>query len=183
MADLVVRLWDWLHTREGKKIFRYTMTSVISTAVSLVVLALVFGVLRLWSEVPSTIFANVVAAFPSYWLNRKWAWGKSGRSHMVKEVLPFWTMSLTSIAFSMVGASAARALGTMWHLQHVEQTLLVLTANVVSFGIFWILKLIVFNHTFRVPALVDELGTQVRLEEDDEDGKPPFDAAERAAVR
>ena len=34
--------------------FRYTMVSVISTAVSLSVLFLVFGVLQLWSEVPST---------------------------------------------------------------------------------------------------------------------------------
>ena len=128
------------------------------------------------------IFANVVAAFPSYWLNRKWAWGKGGRSHMVKEVLPFWVMSLTSIAFSMVGAAAARALGNAWHLQHVEQTILVLAANVASFGIFWILKLIVFNHTFRVPALDAEAGARVRLNGDG-DGPPPLDASERAGIR
>lgn len=182
MYDLVVRGWEWLHTREGKKLFRYTMTSVITTGVSLVVLALVFGVLRLWTEVPSTIFANVVAAFPSYWLNRKWAWGKRGRSHLVKEVLPFWVMSITSIAFSMVGAAAARALGNAWHLQHVEQTILVLAANVASFGIFWVLKLIVFNHTFRVPALDAEAGARVRLKGDG-DGPPPLDASERAGVR
>ena len=182
MPDLVLRLWDWLHTREGKKIFRYTMTSVITTGVSLIVLALVFGVLRLWSEVPSTIFANVVAAFPSYWLNRKWAWGKGGRSHMVKEVLPFWVMSLTSIAFSMVGASVARSLGHTWHLHHLEQTVLVMAANVVSFGIFWVLKLIVFNRTFKVPALGGEAAEPVRLGGDG-DGSPPLDTSERAAVR
>src|SRR5579862_1031933 len=148
MSELAVRLWAWLHTREGKKIFRYTMTSVISTGVSLLVLAIVFGALRLWSEVPSTVFANVVAAFPSYWLNRKWAWGKRGRSHLVKEVLPFWSLALASIAFSMVGASVARFLGTTWHLHHLEQTVLVLFANVMSFAIFWVIKLVVFNNTF-----------------------------------
>jgi len=165
MSDLVLRVVKWLHTPEGKKIFRYTMTSVISTGVSLLVLGLVFGVLRLWTEVPSTIFANVVAAVPSYWLNRKWAWGKGGRSHLVKEVLPFWALAITSIAFSMVGASVARYLGRTWHLQHLEQTLLVLIANIVSFGIFWVLKLIVFNHTFRVPTLLEEIDEHVRLEE------------------
>ena len=73
MSERIERLWAWLHTHEGRKIFRYTMVSVISTAVSFVVLALVYGVLRLWTEVPSTVFANSVATFPSYWLNRQWA--------------------------------------------------------------------------------------------------------------
>ena len=182
MSDLAVRLWAWLHTREGKKIFRYTMTSVISTGVSLLVLAVVFGALRLWSEVPSTVFANVVAAFPSYWLNRKWAWGKSGRSHLVKEVLPFWSLALASIAFSMVGASVARFLGTTWHLHHLEQTVLVLFANVMSFAIFWVIKLVVFNHTFRVPTLLEELDAHARMEEV-EAKAPAHDAPERAGIR
>jgi putative flippase GtrA len=164
VAELVLSVWAWLHTREGRKIFRYTMTSVISTAVSLLVLGLVFGVLRLWTEVPSTIFANVVAALPSYWLNRRWAWGKSGRSHLVKEVLPFWVMSAASISFSTVGASVARELGADWHLHHFAQTLLVLFANVVSFGIFWILKLAVFNRTFRVPTLLEEMEEHLEAE-------------------
>lgn len=179
MSELVTVVWDWLHTREGRKIFRYTMTSVITTGVSLFVLGLVFGVLRLWSEVPSTLFANVVAAFPSYWLNRRWAWGKSGRSHVLREVLPFWVMALTSIAFSMVGASLARYLGTHFQLHHFEETVLVLAANVLSFGIFWVLKLMVFNRTFKVPALLDEMDEHLRSEE----GVPPAGQTESAGVR
>jgi hypothetical protein len=58
------RFYDWLHTHEGRKIFRYTMVSVISTAVSAVVIVLVYGVAKVWTEVPSTIFANAVATFP-----------------------------------------------------------------------------------------------------------------------
>lgn len=168
MSERLLKLWAWLHTREGQKLFRYTMTSVISTGVSLFVLGIVFGVLRLWSEVPSTLFANVVAAFPSYWLNRRWAWGKSGRSHLVKEVLPFWVMSIASIAFSMIGASVARYLGHMWQLQqhhHFVLTALVMFANVMSFGIFWVLKLMVFNRTFRVPTLAEEIDEHLELEE------------------
>ncbi len=40
------------------------MVSVISTAVSLIVIAIVYGGLQLWSEVPSTIFGNAVATVP-----------------------------------------------------------------------------------------------------------------------
>lgn len=165
MTEHLLKLRAWLHTREGQKIFRYTMTSVITTGVSLFVLAMVFGVLKLWSEVPSTIFANVVAAVPSYYLNRMWAWGKGGRSRLVKEVLPFWVMSAASISFSMVGAALARYFGHRWGLDHLEQTGLVLLANVLSFGIFWVLKLMVFNRTFRVPSLMEEMDEHLEAEE------------------
>lgn len=156
MYDLLMRLWAWLHTREGQKIFRYTMTSVITTGISLVVLGLVFGVFHLWTEVPSTVFANVVAAFPSYSINRRWAWGKNGRSRLLNEVLPFWVMSAASIAFSTVGAQVARDVGYALHTHHLVQTILVLTANVISFAIFWVLKLVVFNRTFRVSTVIEE---------------------------
>jgi putative flippase GtrA len=153
------------------------MTSVITTGVSLSVLGLVFGVLRLWSEVPSTIFANVCAAFPSYWLNRRWAWGKAGRSHVLKEVLPFWVMSAASIAFSMIGAALARYVGHRLQLDHLEQTALVLFANVTSFAIFWVLKLMVFNRTFKVPTLAEEIDEHLREERGDEVVVRPDDSA------
>jgi putative flippase GtrA len=142
-------LYDWLHTHEGRKLFRYTMVSVISTLVSLVVIAIVYGAAHLWTEVPSTIFGNAVATFPSYWLNRKWAWGKHGRSHLLKEVVPFWALAAAGIAFSIIGASLARHLGHSWKLSHLEQTALVEVANVLSFAVFWVVKLLLFNRIFR----------------------------------
>jgi len=155
MPERLERFLVWLHTKEGKKIFRYSMVSVISTAVSFTVLFIVFGVGHLWSEVPDTVFANAVATFPSYWLNRSWAWGKSGRSHLVKEVLPFWVMAAFGIAFSIVGATVARHLGL--HHGYPVRTALVLIANLVSFGIFWVGKLMLFNRLFRVPDLREEI--------------------------
>ena len=142
--------YAWLHTHEGRKIFRYTMVSVISTAVSTIVIVLVYGVGHLPSEVLATIFGNAVATFPSYWLNRRWAWGKSGRSHFMKEVVPFWVMAALGIAFSIVGAAVAHRIGVHFNLSHIELTVVVLVANVVSFALFWVVKLLVFNHLFKV---------------------------------
>jgi putative flippase GtrA len=104
----------------------------------------------------------VVATFPSYWLNRNWAWGKSGRSHLVREVIPFWVMSGLGIAFSIVGATFARHVGE-GH-SHLERTILVLAANIISFGIFWVAKLMVFNRLFHVPGLREEI--EEHLEEE-----------------
>jgi putative flippase GtrA len=155
----VLHLWEKRDTPEARQLFRYTMVSVISTAVSFAVLGLVFGVFHIWGEVGSTVFANVVASVPSYFLTRSWVWGKKGRSHLVKEIIPFWTMSALGVAFSIVGASIAKHVGAHFGLSHFEQTILVEVANVTSFAVFWVAKYLVFNRIFKVHPLeeLDEL--------------------------
>ncbi len=164
MPEMLERFLLWLNTREGKKIFRYSMVSVISTAVSFTVLVIVYGFIFKHSEIQDTVFANIVATFPSYWLNRNWAWGKSGRSHLTKEVIPFWAMSVLGIAFSVIGASIARHIGH-GHPQ-LERTILVVGANLISFAIFWVAKLLVFNRLFHVPALAEEIGEHIENEDE-----------------
>jgi len=158
------RLWAWLHTHEGKKIFRYSMVSVISTAVSTLVLILVYGVLHIWGEVASAVFANAVATFPSYWLNRSWAWGKSGRSRLTTEILPFWAMSAQGIAFSVVGAAVAKHISHKYQLSHFESSVVVVVLNLVSFGIFWVAKLLLFNRLFHHEE-IEEFDEVLDLEE------------------
>ncbi|HWF14941.1 MAG TPA: GtrA family protein, partial [Acidimicrobiales bacterium] len=138
---------------------------------SLIVIALVYGVFHWWSEVPSTVFGNAVATFPSYWLNRKWAWGKHGRSHFLKEVVPFWAVAAAGIAFSIIGASIARHYGIKYNLDHFEQTVLVLVANVLSFAIFWVLKLLLFNKLFQHE--LEEFDEHLSEEEEEEESVSP----------
>ena len=164
MLEKIDALRQWANTHEGKKLIRFTMVSVISTLVSFVTLFLVFGVLKLWSQVPSTIFANLVATIPSYNLHRKWAWGKSGRSHVRKEIIPFWTMSGIGIAVSVVGAQLARHVSIKHNLPHWEETAVVLIANVLSFAVFWVLKLLLFNRLFHV-AEIEEFDEHLTAEE------------------
>jgi putative flippase GtrA len=152
MVDLVVRLWRYYNTPTGKKMFRYTMVSVVSTAVSTLVLLLVFGVFRVWTEVPSALFGNIVATVPSYYLNRRWAWGKTGRSHLWREVVPFWTLSIAGILLSIATESEARHIGLAhFNHDHVIRTGLVLGANIVAFGVLWVIKFMAFNKLFHVP--------------------------------
>jgi putative flippase GtrA len=160
MLQVVQRAVDWLHTPRGRKLFRYLMGSVISTAVSFVVLTLVYGVLHLWSPVPSAVFANGVATVPSYYLNRNWTWGKRGRSKVWREMLPFWATSATGIALSMLSEAYAHQLSDGHHLHRLASTVLVDGANLVTFVVLWVAKFLVFNKLFKVtPAqrLDDEL--------------------------
>ncbi len=156
----------WAHSHEGRKLIRYTLSSVISTGVSFLSLLLIFGVFHLWGEVTSTVIANSIATVPSYYLNRSWAWGKSGRSHLTREIIPFWSMAALGIFVSVFGASFAKHLGNAWHLHHLGQTALVLVANILSFGIFWVLKLLLFNRLFHFE--LEEFDEHLTHEEEQE---------------
>ena len=152
----VEHLWERRHTPEAKKVIRYTMVSVISTVASFGVLGIVYGLHIITGEIEATVFANVVATIPSYFLNRMWVWGKGGRSHWMKEIVPFWVMSAFGIVVSIGGAAVARHIGKTHHLTHIQQTALLLVANLVSFGLFWILKYMLYNRLFHVHP-VEEL--------------------------
>ncbi len=148
MTVTINRLWRLAQTPDGLKVIRYTTVSIISALTSLVILTIVFGVFRLWTEVYSTLFANVMAGFPSYFLNRRWVWQKGGRSHLWREILPFWVMSLTGIGFALVTASWAHDYANAHHLHHLARTVLVAAANVSAFGILWLFKFIILNRLF-----------------------------------
>ena len=150
VLERVDRLIAWAKGHQGRKLIRFTAVSAVSTAVSVVVIALVYGLKIIKGEVEATLIGNIIGAVPSYSLNRRWTWGKTGRSHVRKELLPFWTMAVLGIAFSMVGASYAKSVVHSHHWSHLLNTGIVDGANLISFAVFWVLKLIVFNRIFHV---------------------------------
>ena len=134
---------------------RYTSVSVVTTTVSFATIALVYGIGLTSSEVLATMTGNLVAAVPAYFLHRTWVWGKRGRSHLLREVTPFWAMVVLGIGVSTLGAMAVRHVVNQHHWSRPVDAALVASANVVSFAVFWVLKIALFNRIFRVNALVD----------------------------
>ena len=150
---LVARVRQIAAHPSSLKLFKYAGVSVISTVVSQVTLFLTFGVFRVMSEVPANILANVVATVPSYYLNRKWVWGKRGRSHLWREVLPFWVLSFVGLAFSSLAVYLAGAFARHHGLGHGATTVLVNAANLMSFGILWIVKFLIYNKLFHIDPI------------------------------
>ncbi len=150
---LVARVRQIAAHPSSVKLIKYAGVSVISTIVSQVVLFMTFGVFRVMSEVPANILANVVATVPSYTLNRRWVWGKGGRSHFWREVAPFWVLSFVGLAFSSVAVWAAGAFARHHGLGHGTTTLLVNAANLVSFAILWIVKFLIYNKLFHIDPI------------------------------
>lgn len=156
VRDLVFRGWAWLQTPRGRKLSRYFAGSVICTIVSFVTLTLVYGVFQVWTQVPSAVFANVVATVPSYFLNRNWAWERTGTGRVWREMVPFWVTSVVGIALSMGAAALAKSFSEHHHLHHLGSTVVVDGANLLTFGVLWVAKYLVFNRLFHVGVLVDD---------------------------
>jgi putative flippase GtrA len=128
----------------GRKALRYTMVSVISVAVSQVAFLVAFGGLR-WTARSSAIAATCIGAIPSYYLNRNWVWGKSGRSHFMKEIVPFWVIAIIGMLFSTVTSGLAENYVERHEMSHLANTILVTGAFFGAFAILWVAKFLVFN--------------------------------------
>ena len=143
---------------EGKKLIRFTTTSLISTVISESLILITYGFKLIPGEVQATLFSNVMAMFPAYHLNRRWAWGKRGRSTLRGEVLPYFAMSSLGTSFSLIGATYARHVVHSHHFAHLLNTAIVGGTNIGAFAIFWVLKILLFNRIFHTNTIesIDE---------------------------
>lgn len=143
----------------GKKLYRYVMGSVITTVVSFGVLTLVYGVLHWWGAIGSTVFANVVATVPAYYLNRQWTWRKYGRSDMWREMVPFWVLSVLGIAISMGTAALAEHVAETHNLHGVIEVAVIDGANLAAYAVLFVGKYLIFERLFKVAEAVRSAGT------------------------
>jgi putative flippase GtrA len=139
-----------LGTPLGQKLFRYSMTSVVAVVVSNACILFFVGVLNMGVIWASTL-STTIATIPSYHLNRKWAWGKGGKSHLWKEVIPFWALALLGWAFSTVAVAVADNFAKHHDLAHTTRTLLIGAVYFCAFGVLWVGKFVIFNRLMFVP--------------------------------
>jgi putative flippase GtrA len=126
------------------RLVRYGAVSVICSTLSLTML----GVLVATRTLPAG-WANVVATsagvFPSFELNRRWVWGKSGRRSIMAEVGPFCAMTFAGLALSTVAVAFAAAFAQSSGLSGGMRTLAIETANVAAWGSLWLAQFFVLE--------------------------------------
>ncbi|MGI8810627.1 MAG: GtrA family protein [Acidimicrobiales bacterium] len=143
MVDLSPRsMLERSRTPGGKKMVRYSLVSVVSVIVSQIVL---FAAQSFWSARTSNIIAVCVSAVPSYYLNRAWAWGKTGKSHLMKEIVPFWSLALLGLVFSTWAADYAESNAHQVTGSDLVARLIVNGAALAAFGVLWVGKFFIFN--------------------------------------
>ena len=154
MATTLSEMLEKFRGPEGRKLYRYSLASVVAVVISVVLLVFFNGVVGLSAWVSSTL-ATAIAAVPNYEMNRKWAWGKTGRSHLWKEVVPFWALAFLGWAISTISVHAMETYAKQHHFSHVAVYGVGDVVYLAAFGVLWIGKFIIFNKLLFVHHLED----------------------------
>ncbi len=115
---------------------RYCGVSVVSVIVGQTTLLVGYTSLG-FSAVVANVVAVVCGTTPAYFLNRGWAWGKTGRSSMATEVVPFFAMAFLGLAISTVAVALVER---RW-----DQAIAISAANFASFGVVWVARFFVLD--------------------------------------
>ena len=126
------------------KFVRYSMVSAVAIAISqttILICAWVFGL----SGIAANTIGAVVATPASYELNRKWAWRKGGKSHLWKEVVPFWALTLVGWLASTGTVAIADSLCQSHGVTGLARAIAIMGASLFAYGVVWIGKFFLFN--------------------------------------
>ena len=129
---------------------RYALVAAVNVIVGQTLLLALQGAMG-----PS--WANVLAvglsSVPAYYMNRAWVWGKRGKSHWKKEVLPFWLFTIAGLVLSTVA---------IWLVHGITDSKLVINfIQLVAFGILWVVRFFVLDRLFHVEVFEDDTADEV----------------------
>jgi putative flippase GtrA len=100
----------------GPKLLRYLGGSVVATVCSEVTFVLLYGPVHVGTT-SASLFGWLAGALPNYWLNRRWAWQRTGRPRFRTELLPY----ITIVLMTLLLATGITHLLDSW-LQHLGTT-------------------------------------------------------------
>jgi len=127
---------------------KYSAVSVVNVAIGQGLLVLFSAVLHV-PAAAANVAAVCISAVPAYYLSRAWVWGKTGRSHLTKEVLPFWGFALAGLILSTASVWLATHLTGVADIPPAERTaiekLVPNLANMFAFGVLWVIKFFVLD--------------------------------------
>ena len=127
------------------RFIRYSLVSGVAIVISQLTILICTWLFGLSGIAANTIGA--LAATPaSYELNRKWAWGKSGKSHVWREMVPFWSLTLLGWLASTGTVEIADSMAKSHHVAGLGRSVAIMGASLFAYGVVWIVKFVIFNH-------------------------------------
>jgi putative flippase GtrA len=127
------------------RFIRYSMVSGVAIVISQAAILICTALFHTSGILANTVGA-VVATPLSYELNRKWAWGKHGKSHLWKEVAPFWGLTLLGYLGSTGTVQLADDMCKNHHIVGLTRSLAIMGASLFAYGVVWVVKFFVFQH-------------------------------------
>jgi putative flippase GtrA len=141
-----------LREQHGAKLLRFGAVSAFNVVFGQ---SLLYGAQTVfdWPAVGSNILAVTVSAVPAYLLSRYWVWQKRGKNHLMKEVIPFWSLAILGFVLSTFA---------VWFVERQwdPQPLFINLTNLAAFGVVWVSKFFILDRfLFRVDEPDEETST------------------------
>lgn len=127
------------------QIVRYGGVSLISIVLTEMLVFGFYGVGHLGSAVVCTTAASLLAAVPTYALNRRWVWGVVGRSRLWQEVVPFWTTVAVGIAASAAAVDIVTRIARAELHSHLLRSGVIVAASLGAYGVLWAARFLVLD--------------------------------------
>jgi len=129
------------------KLLRYFTGSVVATVCSETCFVLLYGLLNVGTT-SSSIVAWLAGAIPSFWLNRNWAWQRSGRPSLRREVLPYAVIIVSTLLL----ATLATHLADVWlhhaGVSHSVRVTLVAATFLGTYVVVFALRFVLLERLF-----------------------------------
>ncbi len=148
-----------ISSRRWKTFLRYAAGSLVATACSEVVLVVAYGLLGLGAQAASVV-AWVFGAVPNYLLNKRWAWHdrEPGPKAVLREMLPYWVITLGSAALAIAATTAADGLVRHSVADQGARSVLLAAVYCAAYCLVFVIKFAlfdgwVFSHKRSAPAV------------------------------
>jgi len=133
IADSIERI----RREHGTKLIRFGVVSGFNVLFSQVLLYAAQTVLDM-PPVMANVATVAVGTIPAYLLSRYWVWQKKGKSHWMKEVLPFWILTFIGFALS---TAAVWFVADRWD----PSPIIINLTNLAAFGVVWLSKFVILD--------------------------------------
>lgn len=133
---LVVR--DLVARPRVRRLIKFGAVSAVAVVVSQLTLLVTFGLLH-WSARPSNLAAFVLSTIPSFELNRRWTWRRTGRTHLRREIIPFWVLAIAGLVASDAATRFAES-ASADVASRTSRALVVMSASLATYGVLWLVK-------------------------------------------
>ncbi len=154
----------------GRRAIRYSLTSLTGVIITQLLLTVFLDLLK-WKPVESNFVAVTITSVPAFLLNKYWVWGKRGKAHMRREVIPFWLFTVAGWVLSTVSVIVVVKL-THSHAHPDGSKLAVRGANIAGFGVLWVLKYLFLDKIMFGPDHHTPYDEDIEAEELDGDLAP-----------
>jgi len=136
------------------KVSRYMATSAICFGISELVL-IVFFATHLLGARSAAIAGSIAGIIPGYQLNRTWIAGRNHRSRFWREVVPYWSTSLSIALLAAVVTGGANAV--FIHESRGVRTVINAAAFMLTYATTLVFKYLLFHRVlFKPPPRTPE---------------------------